>query len=228
MKPALDAVREETSREIFNGAKDFVAFALATGGDLRLLATACPCVTQGAPLGKAGLIFKQDQPLAPLRRPYNRRPLLLQPGEALRCIAMIRHKPSLLKRKPQVVEKGTDILTVGEHAELAPDQHPNEHRVPTRRLTAHDEWSGLLEIHQAALLLGGQLRSATTAMAVAQTLQAMQQKGLLPVVETGGTEAPALAQDRQGHVVHEEVDQHRGPPHQTHIVFEVGLLQPGV
>src|SRR2546425_11227980 len=66
MKPALDAVREETSREICNGAKDFVAFALATGGDLRLLATACPCVTQGAPLGKAGLIFKQDQPLAPL------------------------------------------------------------------------------------------------------------------------------------------------------------------
>src|SRR2546422_4491882 len=49
--------------------------------------------------------------------------------------------------------------------------------------SAHDEWSGLQEIHQAALLLGGQLRSATTAMAVAQTLQAMQQKGLLPVVE---------------------------------------------
>src|SRR3989454_3839404 len=101
MKPALDAVREETSREIFNGAKDFVAFALATGGDLRLLATACPCVTQGAPLGKAGLIFKQEQPLAPLRRPYNRRPLLLQPGEALRCIEMIRHKPSLLKRSEE-------------------------------------------------------------------------------------------------------------------------------
>src|SRR5882724_4877367 len=67
--PALDAVREETSREICNGSKDLVAFALATGGDLRLLATACPRVTQGTPLGKAGLIFKKDQSLAPLRRP---------------------------------------------------------------------------------------------------------------------------------------------------------------
>src|SRR6266446_921165 len=104
IKPTLDALREETPREIFNGSKDFVAFALATGGNLRLLATTRPRVTQGAPLRKTGLIFKQNQPLAPLGRSDNRRPLLLQPGEALRCIEMIRHKPSLLKRKPQVAE----------------------------------------------------------------------------------------------------------------------------
>src|SRR5216684_3466459 len=66
MKPALDALREETSREICHGSKDFVAFALATGGDLRLRATACPRVTQGAPRGTACLIFKQEQPLATL------------------------------------------------------------------------------------------------------------------------------------------------------------------
>src|SRR6266853_1513565 len=90
--------------EVFNWSKDFVAFALATGGNLRLLATTRPRVTQGAPLRKTGLIFKQNQPLAPLGRSDNRRPLLLQPGEALRCIEMIRHKPSLLKRKPQVAE----------------------------------------------------------------------------------------------------------------------------
>src|SRR5215831_5932661 len=100
MKPALDALIEETPREIFNRSKDFVAFALATRGDLRLPATARPRVTQGAPLRKAGLIFKQDQPLATLGRPYNRRPLLRQPGEARGGVEMIRHKPSFLKGKP--------------------------------------------------------------------------------------------------------------------------------
>src|SRR5262247_3695364 len=110
MKPALDALIEETPRAIFNRSKDFVAFALATGGDLRLPATARPRITQGAPLRKAGLIFKQDEPLATRGRPYNRRPLLLQPGEACGGIEMIRHKPGLLKRKPQVVEQGTHIL----------------------------------------------------------------------------------------------------------------------
>src|SRR4029453_12218272 len=99
VKPALNALREQTPGKIFNRAKDFVAFALAAGRHFRLPATARPRVTQGAPLGKAGLIFKQDQPLAPLRRPYNRRPLLRQPGKALRGIEMIRHKPSLLKRE---------------------------------------------------------------------------------------------------------------------------------
>jgi hypothetical protein len=129
-----------------------------------------------------------------------------------------------LQGKPQVVESGTNILTVVEHADLAPDQHPDEHSIPTSRLTAHDAWTGLQELPQALRLLGGSLRSTTTAMAVAQTLQAMQQKGSLPVVETGRTEAPALAQDRPGHVMHQEVDQHRGPPHQPYIVFELGLL----
>src|SRR6266511_2438877 len=65
-------------------------------------------------------------------------------------------------------------------------------------------------------------------MAVNQAVQAVEEKGPLPVVETGCTEAPALAQHRHGHVVHQQVDQHRRPPHQTHIVFEVGLLQPSV
>jgi len=89
MKPPLDTLREETPRAICNGAKDFVAFALATGGNLWLLATARPRVTSGAPLRNTGLIFKQDQPLAPLGRPDNRRPLLLQPSEALGRIEMI-------------------------------------------------------------------------------------------------------------------------------------------
>ena len=58
VKPALNALREQTPGEIFNRAKDFVAFALAAGRHFRLPATAGPRITQGAPLGKAGLILK--------------------------------------------------------------------------------------------------------------------------------------------------------------------------
>src|SRR5438132_2519523 len=61
VKPVLDALIKQTPREIFNGAKDLVAFALPAGGDLGLVAPSGPGVTQRAPLGKAGLIFKQDQ-----------------------------------------------------------------------------------------------------------------------------------------------------------------------
>jgi predicted nucleic acid-binding protein len=43
-KPALDALREQLPGEILNGAKDFGAFALATGFDLGLLAPLGPSV----------------------------------------------------------------------------------------------------------------------------------------------------------------------------------------
>ncbi len=66
-KASLDALIEQASREILNGAKDLVAFAFATGFDLGLLAALGPRVTSCAPLGKTGLIFKQDQTLAALR-----------------------------------------------------------------------------------------------------------------------------------------------------------------
>ena len=66
VKSAFNALIEQAPREILNDPKDLVAFALTTGGDLRLLAAARPRVTQGAPLRKAGLIFKQDQAFATL------------------------------------------------------------------------------------------------------------------------------------------------------------------
>src|SRR5215471_9656050 len=141
---------------------------------------------------------------------------------------MIRHKPGLLKGKPQVVEQGTDILAVVEHPKLAPDEHPDEHRVPTSCLTAHDERPSLNQLHQAFFLPGGQFWTATTAMTVDQAVQAVEEKGPLPVVETGGTEAPALTQHRDGYLVHQHIEQHGGASHQAHIVFEVGLLQLGV
>ena len=67
VKPALDTLIEQPPREIFNSAKDLVAFALPAGGDLGLMSPSGPGVAQRAPLGKAGLIFKQDQTFAPCK-----------------------------------------------------------------------------------------------------------------------------------------------------------------
>ena len=49
---------EEASRKIVDEPKDLVRFAYATGRDCRLVALGGPRVTQGAPLGEAGLIPK--------------------------------------------------------------------------------------------------------------------------------------------------------------------------
>ena len=95
--------------------------------------------------------------LAPRGRPYNGRPLLLQPGEARGRVEMIRHQPGLVQGKPHVVEQGTDIMAVGEHTARAPDQHPDADRGPTRGLQAHHLRPSLHQLHQALLLPGGQL-----------------------------------------------------------------------
>src|SRR5438105_15205408 len=87
--PYTTLFRSQTPREILNGPKDLVAFALATGRNLGLLAAARPRVAQRAPLRKARLIFKQDQSVATLGSPENRRPLFRKPGEALRLVEMI-------------------------------------------------------------------------------------------------------------------------------------------
>src|SRR5262249_8619769 len=79
---------------------------------------------------------------------------------------MVRHKTSLLKRKTQVMQQRTHVLAVVEHAELPPDQHPNEHGGPTGRLTAHDKRTGLNQLDQAFLLTGGQLWATPTAVLV--------------------------------------------------------------
>jgi hypothetical protein len=65
-------------------------------------------------------------------------------------------------------------------------------------------------------------------MAVDQAIETPQHKGLLPAVDAGGAEVPALTQYRYGHVGHKEVDQDRGPPHQTHIIAPIGMLQTAV
>src|SRR5215831_9068154 len=79
-KPSLDALIEQASREILNSAKDLVAFTFATGFDLGLLAAARPRVTSRPPLGKTGLIRKEDQALTPLGGTQDHGPVLLKPG----------------------------------------------------------------------------------------------------------------------------------------------------
>ena len=69
VEAALEALRKQTPRKIRNGPKDLVAFALPTGGNLRLVPPSGPSVAERAPLGKTGLVFKQDQAFAPLGRP---------------------------------------------------------------------------------------------------------------------------------------------------------------
>src|SRR5262245_46568345 len=65
-------------------------------------------------------------------------------------------------------------------------------------------------------------------MAVAQAVEAPQEKGLLPVIAARRTQPPALAQYRYGHVVPLQSDQHRDAPHQPHIIFVIGVLETAV
>jgi hypothetical protein len=152
-----------------------------------------PGVAQRAPRRTAGLIFEQDQAFTPLGRPENGWPLLLQPRSTLARVEMVRDKTRLVKRKAQVVPQRTHILPIVEHAKLAPDEDPDEHRMPTGCLTTYHEWPGLAQLYQAFLLPRRQLRRAATTVTVDQAVHATQQKGLLPGIETRGAEAPALA-----------------------------------
>src|SRR5256885_6095621 len=110
---ALNALIEEAPRAISNSAKHLVAFALATGFDLGMMAAPGPRVAQRTPLGKAGLVLKENQAMTPLGSAENCRPFGLQPGLTAGGIEMIRHETRLLKRKPQVVQQCTHIVAVG-------------------------------------------------------------------------------------------------------------------
>src|SRR5712692_3500963 len=221
---ALDALIKQASREILNGTQDLVAFPFATGGHFGLVAAPRPRVTQGAPLGKTGLIFKEDQTLVTLGGAENRGPCLTAPGLSTCFIEMVRDKTRLLKRKPQIVEQRTHIMAIVEHAELTPDQDAEQDRVPTRCLKADHQWTGLNECDQAFFLVWGQLRSTPTAMLVDEAVHAAEHKGLTPLVETGGAEAPSLTEHLHGYLVYQQVEQHRGAPYQPHIIALIGVL----
>src|SRR5262249_5312319 len=164
-----------------------------TRGDLGLVASSRPGVAQRAPLRKAGLIFEQDQAFTPFGRTENGGPLLLQPCQTLDRVEMVRDKARPLKRKAQVVQQRTRIMPIVEHDKLAPDQDPDEDRVPTGCLTTYHAGPGLDQLDQACLVPRSQLRRAATTVTVDQAVHAAQQKGLLPGIKTRRAEAPALA-----------------------------------
>src|SRR5688500_18087128 len=116
-------------------------------------------------------------------------------------------------------------MALGEHPELAPDQHPQEDGGPAGRLKAYDERSSLNQLDQAFPLLGGQLGLTASTMVVDQALYPMQQKVVVPPINAGDTEAPSCTEHLDRYVVHEQVDQHRAPPYQPHIIALIGVLQ---
>ena len=58
-----------------------------------------------------------------------------------------------------------------------------------------------------------------------QAVHTAQQQGLLPVIETRQAEAPALAQYRHRHLLHQQIEQHGEAPHQAHIIALIGVLK---
>ena len=134
--PALHPRGAETSRAIGHGAQDLVALAPATRGALRLPATARPRSTPGTPRRPAGLLVTQAAPLATRSRPSNRRPLLLQPGEAWGRLEMSRPQPGRWQGQPHGVEQGPALLAVVAPPQLAPAAHSDASRVPPSRCTA--------------------------------------------------------------------------------------------
>src|SRR5215831_10563925 len=100
VKPTLDTLIKQASRAILNNTKHFVTFALTTSFDRGLLPAPRPRVAQRTPLGKTGLILKENQALMSLGGAQNPGPFLLKPVLAPCSIEMIRDKTGLLKRKP--------------------------------------------------------------------------------------------------------------------------------
>src|SRR5262244_3844745 len=99
VKATFDTMIKQASRALLNGAKHFVALALATRFDRRLLPAPRPRVAQRAPLSKTGLILKENQALLSLGGAQHPGPFLLEPMWAPCGIEMIRDKTGLLKRK---------------------------------------------------------------------------------------------------------------------------------
>src|SRR5262249_365290 len=74
----------------------------------------------------------------------------------------------------------------------------------------------------------GQLRGTTAVVTLHQAVEAREQKGLVPGIETRRAEAPALTHHRHRHRGHQEVAQHSAPSHQTRSLASIGLLKPAV
>ena len=73
---------EKTPREIIDEPKDLLDLPLPAGGDGELVSPGRPGVAQGAPVGKAGFITKEQHRLALACLPQHRGPRLVVPLQA--------------------------------------------------------------------------------------------------------------------------------------------------
>src|ERR1043166_4782971 len=113
---------EKAPGEVVDEPKDFVRFAYATGQHFRLVSPARPGIAQRAPLGKAGLIPKEQESLALAGASQHRGPGLLTPLQALGLIKVIGDKARFLVGKAKVLQQGTDIVGMILHPKLALDE----------------------------------------------------------------------------------------------------------
>src|SRR5262249_47383078 len=105
VEPPRMGFKEKAPRKIVDEPKDFVRFAYATGRHCGLMALGSPSIAQRAPLGKAGLIPKEQERLALAGAPQHGGPRLLAPLQALGLIEMIGDKAGFLVGKAQVVQQ---------------------------------------------------------------------------------------------------------------------------
>src|SRR4029453_8768714 len=106
-------------------------------------------------------------------------------------------------------------MAIEEDAKLTPNQHADQDGVPTGRLKAYHHGAGLDQLYQALFLSGRQLLWATTAVPIDQAVHAAQHERLLPVIETGRAQPPALASPRHGGGLGEQLEQTTDGPNTT-------------
>ena len=103
VEPSRLGFIEEAPGERVDEPKDLVGFADATRWDCGLVTLARPGIAQGALLGKAGLIAKQQQGLALAGLAEHRGPRVLTPLEPGGLVEMRRDKARFLVGQAQVV-----------------------------------------------------------------------------------------------------------------------------
>src|SRR5262245_22000278 len=121
---------KEVACKVLNQPEDFIAFALAAGLDLGLLAAPRPRVRERAPLRERRFIAKEQQGLALFGPAQYLWPRRGAPRLPFGFIKMIRDEGSFLKAKAQVLQQLGDVEDVVEDAEAVVNQLLDHGRTP--------------------------------------------------------------------------------------------------